>query len=249
VAGVGPSGLRRNSDHRVAFFGFARLLPSVPTLSGKVRELARCLQFTYCMRLLRALLALATLALGAPGIAKADAPAIGPTPDRGTHFIVQATGGVTATETGTFGVVVGAGGRIGALRLYAIFEAAWASAETTGRGTTGGYSATLKGADLAGGLRALVVAQGGLRLYVDLLAGATRATYSLDRAGLESLSSRTWPGLIAVAGGLDVRLLRSLSVGARIKGYPVDQEPGWLAATHVGLTRSVDITAGFTFHF
>jgi hypothetical protein len=167
----------------------------------------------------------------------------------GTHFLLQANGGVTLTKTGTFGALVGAGGRIGRVRLYALFEASWATAGASGGGATGPWSATLFGADFAGGLRVLVPITDVVRVYVDVLGGGTVGSYSLSRDGRCARTTLDRSGLFDIAAGLDVRLVSELSLGIRGKVHVVDATPAWLSAQQVDLGRDADLTLGLTFHF
>ena len=177
------------------------------------------------------------------------APAAAQSPEAGTHFLFQATGGVTLTRTGTFGALLGAGGRVGKVRLYALFEATWATGQATGTSSTGPWAASLNGADLAGGVRVFVPITEVVRVYVDALGGGTLASFSLTRAGQCPRSSFGRDGLFDLAGGLDLRLMREFSLGVRAKVHVVDATPGWLSALSVDLARNADLTAGMTFHF
>jgi hypothetical protein len=193
--------------------------------------------------------ALLALSSALPAVADEDVSTKFSGPDNGTHFLVQMTGGVSMTRTGTASVVLGAGGRIGTVRLYALVEASWASAEATGTGATGTYVATQNGADLAAGARVLIPIAGPLRVYIDVLGGGTLASFNLERSGLDSRSSFGRHGLVELAAGLDVRVLRDLSLGVRGKVNILDETPGWLTAMRIDLGRNADLTAGLTVHF
>lgn len=203
------------------------------------------------MRLIAPSLLLLTLAAAAPARADELVGPVGAAPYKGTHWLVQATAGVTADGTATYGALLGVGGRAfgSPLRLYLLFEAAGGSGAASGSGTTGSYSAAYRGADIEVGLRALVPLAGNLRLYLDLLGGGTVGTWSLDRTGLTARSSEGGAGLFDVAGGLDWRLVRNLSLGVRVKTHLVDTTPGWLSAMGATIARRADVTAALTLHF
>ncbi|HEY3358614.1 MAG TPA: hypothetical protein VGQ83_35530 [Polyangia bacterium] len=199
-----------------------------------------------------ALLLTALLLAAAPARAE-QRPTVAAARDPGTHFILQATAGLTVDggAAPVYGAVFGVGGRPARspLRLYALFEVAGATTDAAGVTPTGAYGATLRRVDIAAGLRFLLPVSGPLRIYADLLVGGTTYQASLERQGLDPRSSENGTALVDVAAGLDLRLVRNCSLGLRFKQHLLDPTPAWLAGLGAAPARSSDLSAAITLHF
>ena len=210
------------------------------------------------------LAAICTMLLIAPLLASTPAAAqgthhggfISARPQRGTHFIAEVAGGL-ATLQGpgpALEALVGVGGRPrwSPLRFYLFGEFAYTTGSIYLR-TAGGDPSeqTHENRDFGAGLRAYVPL-GPVRLFTDALGGTTNlvVTQQDERLGYTTDRQR-WLPYFGFAAGLQLRLMRHVSVGVRAKAVFTDTD------AVADLTGAIDspsgvrltTTGGITFHF
>lgn len=207
--------------------------------------------------------ALAFLVASALVVGEADAQTVpcpnGPCLRReppGTHFIAEVSGGATTLGSGGLALegVLGVGGKLRGFppRFYLIGEAAYNSGTLSSATPLAGvsYRDERTYRDLAGGLRVYLPIYGPVRIFADGLIGGSHVAASLDRQGLAARTAEGWLPLFALAGGLQVRIFRFLSVGMRAKFVLTDDDVAGLrqvVAAESPLRATV--TAGLTWHF
>lgn len=135
-----------------------------------------------------------------------------PTRPRGTHFFLEAHLGVASSPLGpSGGLLFGAGGKLprSPFRFYFLTELG--ASQRGGPDSLGGGQMLWVGP----GVRTYVPLAPRLRLFADMTAGAVylRDELIARRAGL-SLSR--WRAQLTVAAGLQLRVLRELSIGMRV---------------------------------
>jgi hypothetical protein len=176
--------------------------------------------------------------------------------DDGTHFVAEVNGG--GTVLGGRGLMVGGlfgvGGKLRALpfRFYLVGEFAYSGSTDEGLSPSLGISFRDERSrrDIDFGLRIYVPIWGPLRLFGDILGGATYVSASLQRDGLPTVQSSTWGGLAVAAVGLQVRVLRNLSFGARARFTLTGEEPDGLRATMMAEShKPITFMAAMTWHF
>lgn len=159
-----------------------------------------------------------------PAVVESPAPAAAVDP--GTHFIVELNIGTSFTgAVGLAGsILVGAGGRLAGFPLifYLVAEAGFQLGGSDGQIEGQGYVDSRQYADLTLGLRTYIPILRDLRLFVDLLPGATFTVSTLERDGFTTLESRGWYAHFAFGGGIQARILRELSAGLRVKVLATD---------------------------
>jgi hypothetical protein len=201
------------------------------------------------------LLALSPAVAAAQVIPCSDGPCLGPRRE-GTHFIAEIAGGGALYGRGG-GIVVGglfgAGGQLRRLPLpvYVVTEVAYNTTTDAGRGPTlPEFRDERTHRDLALGLRIYVPVFGPLRLFAEVLGGASYVSASLDRADLAPVSSAGWVKLALVGAGVQVRLFHHFSLGARTRIVLTDDDLGGLRAI-TGAARAVRVSllGGMTWHF
>jgi opacity protein-like surface antigen len=177
---------------------------------------------------------------------------------RGTHFILELSGGLltTAHVGPAFSAVVGAGGKPPGvpLRFYAITEVSYADGRAGARGdsSTQDLPDQRRYLDLRGGVRAYLPILGPVRLFADALVGGT---YIDAQLGSESspagpIVRQGWKTLVALGGGLQVRFLRHLSVGLRSTVVLTRQDIGDMRALSTRQSQfRTNVMAGLTWHF
>ncbi|MCC6749700.1 MAG: hypothetical protein IT371_18685 [Deltaproteobacteria bacterium] len=173
--------------------------------------------------------------------------------EAGTHFLAEVNGGASLRHDGgvAFSGLLGAGGRLGPLRLYVVGEVGYRSDASTDAGSTGrGYHDVRSFRDLALGLRVYLAVVGPMRLLTDVQVGGTHVSAALDRPGLPIRHAAGWLPFFQLGAGLQVRLLHHLSVGLRGTVVATSDDLGGLRAmvAQTGVHR-VALTAGLTCHF
>jgi hypothetical protein len=174
----------------------------------------------------------------------------------GSHFLVEVNGGGTLVggRGPMVGGLFGVGGKLRRLpfRFYAISEFAYSGSTDEGISTALGLPFRDQRArrDLDFGLRVYLPIWGPVRIFGDVLGGASYLTATLQRDGLPTLSSGAWQGHAVAATGLQIRIISQLSIGARVRFALTGEEPDALRAT-MGATSHQPITfmAGMTWHF
>jgi hypothetical protein len=174
----------------------------------------------------------------------------------GTHFLAEVNGGGTVSggRGPMVGGLLGIGGKLRALpfRFYLVGEFAYSGGIDDGISPTLGTSFRDERArrDLDFGLRVYLPLLGPVRLFGDVLGGASYVTTSLERQGLPTLSGGGWSGLAVAAVGLQVRLISQLSFGARVRFALTSEETDGLRATMGSSShRPITCMAGMTWHF
>jgi len=141
--------------------------------------------------------------------------------DPGTHFILELNLGSSFTGSVGFAgsVLVGAGGKLKGFPpiFYLVGEAGYQRGGSDGQSLDGFYEDGRDYADFSLGLRTYVPLLEDVRLFLDLLPGATLATATLSRTGFEDLRSNGWYAHFVGALGIQVRVFRELSAGIRAK--------------------------------
>lgn len=141
--------------------------------------------------------------------------------DPGTHFIVELNMGTSFTgSVGLAGsLLVGAGGRLRGFPpiFYLVGEAGFQLGGSDGQIDGAHYVDAREYADLSLGLRTYVPVHRDLRIFVDLLPGATFVTSSLARDGFTALHTSGWYAHFGIGGGVAARVFRELSVGVRVR--------------------------------
>lgn len=173
---------------------------------------------------------------------------------RGTHFLSEFNGGVHLGDEGSaLQALLGVGGKPRGfpLRFYLVGEVGYSSIEQISRGVDGGAIQDLRGSlDLAAGLRIYWPVLGSLRLFVDGLLGVSRVDATLHHQGFRSLHSNDFYLAGIMAGGVQYRLIRSLSLGLRLR---VTLAEDGLAEPRRALLGSsstrTSLTGGLTWHF
>jgi hypothetical protein len=173
---------------------------------------------------------------------------------RGTHFILDLTAGLAPSGDAGLagGLGLGAGGRLPAtpLRLYGIGELSFAQTHPE----PALHALSIRSDErsylgLAGGARLYVPLGGKLRLFFDVLAGASYNGAEISSAA-STLQESDWFVMGALAGGAQYRLLHSLSLGLRAK-WLVSEDPLWELRDALGLSNAFPfvLSAGVTWHF
>jgi hypothetical protein len=172
----------------------------------------------------------------------------------GPLFFVEAQPGIESGEQPgigpTLGIEAGVGGSWRGSRPRFFLVVRGAISASTASGTQGGISRR-EYDDVAGGLRLLVPIVGPLRLYAEMLAGATVASASLERHDLPALDEQHLRPLAEVALGASLRLSDRFSVGVRGQLSMHDQAPDAIAAA-AGVPMSLPraaVATTLTFHF
>lgn len=173
----------------------------------------------------------------------------------GTHFIAEMSTGFSLANTfgPAFAGLVGIGGRPSwtRLRFYLLGEFAYAStAEQVDLSPGDTTELRRSHRDLMGGLRVYMPIYGSLRIFGDVLGGGTLVSESLDVNDVNEAAQQWYP-LLCLAGGIQARVLRHLSVGARVKAAFADHTDEAIAETAHSKVPSTRITAtvGITLHF
>lgn len=174
----------------------------------------------------------------------------------GTHFIVELNGGGTLLRDGGFSVegLIGAGGKVPflPLRLYVISEFAYSTSHGSGLVASMplAYRDERDYRDIALGLRLYLPLFSGLRLFADVLGGASHQAVVLEREELPVRRVTGWSPHAHVAAGLQYRLFYHLSLGVRAKVVLSDPDPaGLYAAVGTEAPIRTSLTAGLTWHF
>jgi hypothetical protein len=174
---------------------------------------------------------------------------------RGTHFIAEISGGSTTYGHGGLALegVVGVGGKLRGFppRFYLIGEFAYSSNTISGSTPLAGNSFRDKRTyrDLAAGLRIYLPIFGPIRLFADALVGASHISTSLERDGHDLTVADGWQGLFSLGGGLQVRIWRHLSLGARFKAVVSGDDVANLRRLTGTSPTRLSATAGVTWHF
>jgi hypothetical protein len=199
--------------------------------------------------LLGALVLTAPLAARAQPVTSPDVAAA----RSGTHFLVQATTGFSCDSSMDLGysLLLGAGGKLPGLppRFYLLFEASRATHDRDSSRNAGTLTSSFTGTDVAGGLRILMPVAGPLRLYGDVLVGATHGEFGLARGDETPRESQRWSPLVDLAAGLDFQIHRNFSAGLRFKAHLLDPTPAWLKDQGGSASRGGEIAATLTAHF
>jgi hypothetical protein len=173
----------------------------------------------------------------------------------GTHFLAELDAGASLTGDGgpQASIALGAGGKLKgfAPRFYVLGSFARSAYEASSGAPFDGDEYGSFG-DLALGPRVYLPIAGPLRLFVDGQLGASyaSATFVERDSGRGPLSADEWLGLGIVSSGLSLRLIRALSIGARVS--LAFNEAGLAGAARLAGVRDpvrVSINAGVTWHF
>jgi hypothetical protein len=141
--------------------------------------------------------------------------------DPGTHFILELNMGSSfAGSVGFAGsLLVGAGGKLKGFPpiFYLVAEGGYERGGSDGRLVGGSFQDGRDYADLSLGLRTYVPVFQDVRIFLDLLPGATYATSTLAREGFTDLYTSGWYAHFVLGVGVQVRVFRELSAGVRAK--------------------------------
>jgi len=174
----------------------------------------------------------------------------------GTHFLLELDGGALLSGSGGPAVrtAFGAGGKLKGfpVRFYLLGQVGASAYTATPSREDAGWLGSEQGSfyDFALGPRLYLPIIGPLRVFVEGLLGASRASGIYDAPGRASLQAYEWLALAQLSAGLQWRVLHELSCGVR----------AGLAFTETGLTgvaRSAgahdvarpSLMAGVTWHF
>ncbi len=174
----------------------------------------------------------------------------------GTHFIAEVNGGGTLLRDGGFSVdgLLGMGGKVPylPLRIYVVSEFAYST--SYGSGSLAhvplAYRDERAYRDLALGVRLYVPLWSRLRLFADVLGGASHQAAVLEREELPTREVSGWNPHVHVAAGLQYRIMYHLSVGVRAKMALTDPDlAGLYSAVGAEVPLRSSLTAGLTWHF
>ena len=161
---------------------------------------------------------------------------------RGTHFLAEGNLGITLGDAGlALSGVLGVGGKLRGLwpRFYLIGEVG--HQDTRGRQPPDRTaSPTYRHTDLAAGLRVYFPLPLRLRPFGEFLVGQSHLRWTSEPGERNAI----WHATLASAAGIQLRLSRHLSLGARFRFLltaPPDQ------ATEA--KRRFSLTAGLAWHF
>ena len=174
-----------------------------------------------------------------------------PARQRGTHRLLELSGGVTSLQDPQLagGLIVGAGGRPAGtpLRVYFIAEMAYGK-WLQPQGNRKPFDLR-KHYSLNAGLRVYLPLVFGLRVFADASAGASYLHNDLRHQGRTFRAAGYTPSA-ALAAGLQLRVIESLALGARAKWW-FAEDP--LADLHKQLGAHERIpfsaTGSVTWHF
>ncbi|MBW2733313.1 MAG: hypothetical protein JRH20_13065 [Deltaproteobacteria bacterium] len=176
-----------------------------------------------------------------------------------THFIAELNGGSTTFGGGgpIFSALLGAGGKLRGFPpiFYLIGEATYAaSQESGGIPTTGvGYRDERNAWDLLWGPRIYLPIFGPVRLFGEVLIGASHVTAHFSRDGQPTVAADDWLLLTRLGVGLQVRLFHYLSVGGRFQASVaqrgLDAYRSALDSAGVSPSMRTTATATVTWHF
>jgi len=176
--------------------------------------------------------------------------------EAGTHFLAEVNGGGSFWGGAglSVGGLLGVGGKLRGfpLRFYLGGEFAYSSNTETGASPTLGteFRDQRGYRDLALGLRVYLPVLGRLRLFGDILGGGSWVSGTIARGDLVERSVSGWEGLAVVGGGLQLRLVKGLSVGLRARyALTGDELDGLRSAMGVPSHRPASVMAGLTWHF
>jgi len=146
--------------------------------------------------------------------------------DPGTHFIVELNLGSSFTGSVGFAgsLLVGAGGRLRGFPpiFYLVGEAGFQLGGSDGQIDGARYVDGREYGDVSLGLRTYLPILRDLRIFLDILPGATFVTSTLARDGLTELHTSGWYAHFAFGGGVQGRIFRELSAGLRVKILATD---------------------------
>jgi hypothetical protein len=173
---------------------------------------------------------------------------------KGTHFLAELGAGVAPGSTvGPAGALLFGGGgrpRTTSLRLYALAELSFAKTDHAVPASAPSLHADERSyLGFAGGARLYIPTVGRLRLFLDALGGA-----SYNHAELTTATTELGEGDFFVqgslAGGMQYRLLRTLSLGARVK-WTASDDPLSDLREELGLSSAFPwaVTGAATWHF
>ncbi len=173
--------------------------------------------------------------------------------DTGTHFILEMNVGSSfAGSVGFAGsLIVGAGGKLKGFPpiFYLIAEGGYQRGGSDGRLVGGNYQDGRDYADFSLGLRTYVPILRDIRLFLDLLPGATNATSTLSRDGFADLRSNGWYAHFVLGVGVQVRIFHELSAGVRAKMLFTDDGLGDLRqALGIDTTIPIVLSGSITWH-
>ena len=174
-----------------------------------------------------------------------------------THFLIELNGGGSpfGARGPSFGGIFGVGGSLRAipfLRFYLVSELAYSQSSENGQSPAlqGAFRDERTHRDLAFGLRIYLTLGGPVRFFSDVMGGASYLDGSIDRPDLPLRSASGWSPLATVSTGLQVRFIRQLAVGVRVRFVLTgDELDGLRAAMGSESARPIAMTAGLTWHF
>ncbi len=213
---------------------------------------------TYPLRSVAALLAVSLL--GGAALAQEIPCSGGPCVQRrdpGTHFLIELNGGGSpfGARGPTIGGVLGVGGSLRAipfLRFYLVSELAYSQSTESGQSPAllTSFRDERTHRDLGFGLRIYLTLVGPLRLFTDVMGGASYLDGSIARPDLPLRNASGWSPLATVSTGLQVRFIRQLAVGVRVRFVLTgDELDGLRTAMGSESRRPVSMSAGLTWHF
>ena len=174
----------------------------------------------------------------------------------GTHFIAELNGGGSLNRDGGLALdaLVGAGGKLPGFppRFYFVAEFSYNTSTESGRLTSvpGNYRDERDYKDITFGLRTYLPIWGPVRVFADLLGGASNQSVILERDHHVTRQASDWSGLLAVGAGFQFRLMHHLSIGLRTKVVLTPHDVGGLhQATGSNAPYRTSLTGGVTWHF
>lgn len=171
------------------------------------------------------------------------------TVDPGTHFLLEAYGGANFAQGigSTVGLRGGVGGKVPGLplRLYWLNEVSYSSSRSAG----GAFIDESDVLDAATGIRGYVPIWGPVRIFGDALVGGTYTSTTLQGPSLRPARAGNWYGSGLLGGGVQFRILPSLSLGVRVLAR-LTRDPFAELRSRLKLNSSVPFTvsAGATWH-
>jgi hypothetical protein len=174
--------------------------------------------------------------------------------DPGTHFIVELNLGLSLSGSIGFagGLLVGAGGKLKGFPpiFYVIAEAGYLHGGSDGTVDGGSYQDARDYGHLSLGLRIYVPVHEYVRLFADVLGGATSATASFSRDGFSDLRSSAWNAHFIAGLGVQARIFREISAGVRATVLYTGDGLGELReALGISNTPPIVLSGSVTWHF
>ena len=170
----------------------------------------------------------------------------------GTHFILELQGGTTSFKApGIAGAALfGVGGRPAGtpLRVYFLTELTYTTVARSPRQDDFADRRSYSG--IGTGLRIYIPLFFGLRVFGDLLGGGVYFDGDVLTPSNAQIHDSAWDWQLVFGGGLQYRLQRGLSLGARVR-WQHSVDPLSDLRTQIGLSDDTvwSLTGGATWHF